>query len=608
MEGLAVKTVLRIVLVLSLCLCISAFLGTNAFAEEILVIRDDDIYAEDTQYYEITLNANGGLYGNDPSSVLKTTRIREGSSFYGGSYRPTHPNPRMIFTGWYYDPECAKLAVSCDKSFVPDSDLMLYAGWSEGWFVTFDANGGQFDSGNSTLLFTVPKGSPLSYSPYVQSADPNYEWDYWALEDGTRIETWEFVPEGDVTLYAHYIRLYRLTLDANGGFYGNNSGYAIRTIRIREGSSFYAGDYQPTNPDPHTAFTGWYYDANCTQLAIGRNGSLTPDNNLTLYAGWSEGWIVTFDANGGQIGAGASTIFYTVPKGSTLSYSPYVQSADQDQVLDYWALEDGTRIETWEFVPESDVVLYAHYFHFYNVLLNANGGCFDFERETIRVRIAKTNSVYTDLYSPTNPDPHMIFNGWYYDAACTSLAAARNGYFTPESDMTLYAGWSQGYILSYDANGGTGRPDKQTKLPGETLLISWDAPRREGFYFLGWAENADAETASYLPGENYTQDADVTLYALWGNPDFVLPDGLTEIEEEAFAGAAARFVKLPDSLASVGPRAFAGCTELQYIVIPDYLNQIDFSAFEGTENVIVLTFSQFHRLYRLPDYMRMMAP
>ena len=164
------------------------------------------------------------------------------------------------------------------------------------------------------------------------------------------------------------------------------------------------------------------------------------------------------------------------------------------------------------------------------------------------------------------------------------------------------------FIVTFNANGGIEEPSAQLKAPGEALRLSWESPNREGYYFLGWAENADAETASYLPGENYTQDADVTLYALWGNPDFVLPESLTEIGEEAFAGAAARFVKLPDSTASVGPRAFAGCTELCYIVIPDYLNQIDFSAFEGTEDVIVLTFSQFGRLYRLPDYMRMMAP
>ena len=87
-----------------------------------------------------------------------------------------------------------------------------------------------------------------------------------------------------------------------------------------------------------------------------------------------------------------------------------------------------------------------------------------------------------------------------------------------------------------------------------------------------------------------------------------MPESLTEIEEEAFADAAFRFVKLPDSTASVGPRAFSRCTELRYIVIPDYLKQIDFSAFEGTEDVIVLRFSQFGRVYRLHDYMNMMAP
>ena len=204
---------------------------------------------------------------------------------------------------------------------------------------------------------------------------------------------------------------------------------------------------------------------------------------------------------------------------------------------------------------------------------------------------------------------------------CLGAAAFAEDSWSPSPDgefhtVTLDANGGEGapaaqtkaYTVTFDANGGEGAPAAQTKASGEAMLLSWEAPRREGFYFLGWSEDPNADKAAYLPGESFTEDTDTTLYALWGNPDFVLPETLTQIGEEAFTDTAARFVKLPDSTESVGPRAFAACTELDYIVIPDYLNQIDFSAFDDTQDVIVLTFSQFGRLYRMADYIRMMAP
>ena len=242
--------------------------------------------------------------------------------------------------------------------------------------------------------------------------------------------------------------------------------------------------------------------------------------------------------------------------------------------------------------------------------LDANGGYFENDPNftVLETWVSKGSPCYDVENNPTNPNPHLAFNGWYYDAACTELAVSPNASFTPTDDATLYAGWTEGWIVTFDANGGEGAPAAQTKASGEAMLLSWEAPRREGFYFLGWSEDPNADKATYLPGESFTEDADTMLYALWGNPDFVLPETLTQIGQEAFTDTAARFVKLPDSTELVGPRAFAACTELDYIVIPDYLYQIDFSAFEGTQDVIVLTFSQFGRLYRLADYMRMMAP
>lgn len=48
-----------------------------------------------------------------------------------------------------------------------------------------------------------------------------------------------------------------------------------------------------------------------------------------------------------------------------------------------------------------------------------------------------------------------------------------------------------------------------------------------------------------------------------------LPNGITEVEEEAFAGdTSLREVVLPESVTRIGAEAFAGCTGLQWITVP----------------------------------------
>ena len=47
------------------------------------------------------------------------------------------------------------------------------------------------------------------------------------------------------------------------------------------------------------------------------------------------------------------------------------------------------------------------------------------------------------------------------------------------------------------------------------MQLSSDQPTREGYTFLGWAKTASATTALYNAGSNYTDNASVTLYAVW---------------------------------------------------------------------------------------------
>lgn len=52
-------------------------------------------------------------------------------------------------------------------------------------------------------------------------------------------------------------------------------------------------------------------------------------------------------------------------------------------------------------------------------------------------------------------------------------------------------------------------------LYGSVVSLPTETPEAEGKEFVGWASTVSADTAEYLPGDEYTLTGDATLYALW---------------------------------------------------------------------------------------------
>lgn len=70
------------------------------------------------------------------------------------------------------------------------------------------------------------------------------------------------------------------------------------------------------------------------------------------------------------------------------------------------------------------------------------------------------------------------------------------------------------YAVKYNANGGSGAPSSQTKWKDQALTLSSTKPTRSGYTFKGWATSASGSVA-YTSGASYTNNASVTLYAVW---------------------------------------------------------------------------------------------
>ncbi len=77
------------------------------------------------------------------------------------------------------------------------------------------------------------------------------------------------------------------------------------------------------------------------------------------------------------------------------------------------------------------------------------------------------------------------------------------------------------------------------------------------------------------------------------SPDFLLPEALHTIEDDAFSGISATYVFIPKNIngeTKIGDRAFANCKQLQYIWISDCSKiEISDSAFSGcNDNMIII--------------------
>ena len=77
------------------------------------------------------------------------------------------------------------------------------------------------------------------------------------------------------------------------------------------------------------------------------------------------------------------------------------------------------------------------------------------------------------------------------------------------------------YTLNYHANGGEGAPASQTTKSNTgkaTFTVSSAIPTRDGYTFLGWADDADATVVQYHGGDEITLTKDnptKTIYAVW---------------------------------------------------------------------------------------------
>ncbi len=146
---------------------------------------------------------------------------------------------------------------------------------------------------------------------------------------------------------------------------------------------------------------------------------------------------------------------------------------------------------------------------YYTVSFNANGGSGEMDSVT-----KAENAVYTVPANGFTAPEGYRFTGWKVGNA-GDLLVAETDTITITGDVELFAQWEliQTYVVSFDANGGTGSMANVTTTSPYTLpACGFTAP--EGKEFEGWKINGDDETL--LPvGAVIDLTDNITLIAQW---------------------------------------------------------------------------------------------
>lgn len=519
-------------------------------------VSDTVYYYENT--YAIAYNANGG--SGAPANQVKS---------HFTPLKLSTQKPRRTgytFLGWSTSSTATTATYSPGDTYTNNGRVTLYAVWaSKTYTISYDANGGGGAPGSQRkthdIKILIPTVEPvrngytfLGWGVSKTSTSPTYQPGEWYYSNISR------------TLYAVWQKnaptSYTVSYDANGGSGAPGSQTKTQDATLTLSST------KPTRSG--YTFLGWATSASATSATYQPGGSYTANASVTLYAVWSCNhastktvwdtgckWRKVCNNCGVTVSSGTTHgpytygdwVFYSGSQHSryktcihgdytTTEYAShntsnrYEQySASQHKRYSYCAdcnstigsvsyeghtftnsTSNGQVVSTCKLCGYTKTSAQT-----YTISYNANGG------SNVPASQTKVHGVTLTLSSTI---PHRVnyeFLGWSTSSSATTATYTAGGSYTGNASVTLYAVWKYKpatYTVSYDANGGTGAPGRQTKTYGVTLTLTTIQPTRKNYLFLGWSKDRNATSASYSAGGSYTNNADVTLYAVWQyNPE-----------------------------------------------------------------------------------------
>lgn len=250
-------------------------------------------------------------------------------------------------------------------------------------------------------------------------------------------------------------------------------------------------------------------------------------------------YTVSYNANGGSGAPSAQTKYY----GKTLTLSS-TKPTRSGYTFVGWGTSSTDTTANWSaggnYTTNASDTLYAIWKKTITLTYNANGGSGAPSASSATVYNATTS--YSFSIKSTKPTrTGYNFKGWSKSSTASPSADlyVYGESITLSSSDTLYAIWeTKMFTVTYNANGGTlptstSFINPQRKTYGVTLTLNTLKPSRADsieedlitkYTFKGWASSSTATTVDYKPGDDYTTNSNITLYAVWAENEIPVYD------------------------------------------------------------------------------------
>ena len=449
----------------------------------------------------------------------------------------------------------------------------LYAVWEQttNYFtVTYDLNGMVWPGTNSEeRTENIPTNE--SSIDLVMAAPPNragHQFLGWSTDPNADESSSNLVQAGghitvteDITIFAIWKEVtstFTLSFELNGGVSPTEGAFdpierssATLTCTIpvpaveptKEGFMFLGWADSPSATDAD-------YNYNGVRNVILQTSQVGSNVTKTVYAVWTQAQVefkLTFNVNGGTGEIPPMTHTYklndppfsfeldfsgdNVPVREGYTFAGWGLTAS-DEYPTYWDRDDMRDVPmstanpekelfaVWKPIKADDTV---------TLYFNPNGGNGGTQSlDGTLVDGEATITIPSDDASKPVWEGHILL-GWGTTSSASGQADVEYAFGSPitiTEDTVIFAVWEEEeretfeVTLTYSTDGGSNPPDPETKdcpVGGSVpFTISDIVVTKDGYTFLGWANEPGAASAIYQPGdENVYLNADKTLYAVW---------------------------------------------------------------------------------------------
>lgn len=526
----------------------------NAVEEEFIPTVDCTLYAN--WKVKVIINLVNVVDGDEETLVLGVGDVI-------GDYLPEYNldlENNKLFKGWYLDAECNTSLPEEVELTAEDSNISIYAKWADipAYYGTYKGveiwNGGY---GNSSVKnLTIDENGKIS--GYKSGVVVDYD------EDTQKV-SWKTSATSSTT-YSFY---YNDELGIIAGLYNNyniGNDYMIFSRTDADGKA--TATYGVKAPQaPNSSSRSWYAqfvnmttDLGDKEIFLYNNyiydtftATDAQGNPLTAATVRNSKTLIVKDALGNIIVAVASEGESFVDDNDTIDLDPYFGTykfGDEDVVLNGCGnIKYGEKVGTYALALTGSTYQFDVYLEdnteYYELSLNGENCTLvktmvniTFEEGTYAniedISINK-NITYT---LPTLEADEFVFNGWFYDEACTEAVGTT---ITPKADDTLYALWKEKVVLTINPN----NDDEQATVDyskGDTATV--ENPVKPGYTLEGWYT-----TSTFDENTKWAADADVKLGSV---------SSLINEDVEIFA----KWVEAPIYSNSYASMGFEGTDEL----------------------------------------------